>query len=323
MIQLVVQDNVSSQVKDISALVVAVTWETAVEDQPGKLTFQYQHVPGVDLNEGSVIMLKVNGTGVFYGYVFKRGVREDLMITITAYDQLRYLKNKDTRVIKSLTASQLFEQLCKELNLQHRVVEASTYVIASLIQDNKAYYEMISRAITDTLINSANWYVIYDNFGVIEFNNLNNLKTPIYLGPATSITSYTYESEIDSDTYNQIKLIREDTEAGKREVYIAKDSSNIAKWGSLQYFEKVDAGANSAQIRERAEGLLKAKNRVTKSLSLVAVGDLRIRAGSGVILDLPDLDGFGFQGKRYYMVTECQHSFQNEAHAMHLKVRLV
>ena len=39
---------------------------------------------------------RFNGANVFYGYVFKKSRSDNRLIKVTAYDQLRYFKNKDT-----------------------------------------------------------------------------------------------------------------------------------------------------------------------------------------------------------------------------------
>jgi hypothetical protein len=66
---------------------------------------------------------------------------------------------------------------------------------------------------------------------------------------------------------------------GKREVYIAKDSSTIKRIGLLQYFEVLDKNVNPSQAKSKADLLLKLYNRELESLSLECLGDTSIRAG--------------------------------------------
>ena len=136
------------------------------------------------------------------------------------------------------------------------------------------------------------------------------------------MVDYDYSSSIDDDSYNQIKLIKENQETQKREIYIVKDSSTIKQWGLLQYFEKMDENANAAQIKERAEMILKLKNRVTKKLKLECLGDLKVAAGSGVILGISDLENEGITINQYFMVTSCTHTFKNDLHTMQLEVQV-
>ena len=62
--------------------------------------------------------LKVqNGDEVFYGFVFTKSRQKDQIITVTAYDQLRYLNNKDTKVYEGKTATQFIQMLAADYRL--------------------------------------------------------------------------------------------------------------------------------------------------------------------------------------------------------------
>ena len=63
---------------------------------PGKLEFTVVKGPGLNFAEGDPVKLTVNGTAMFYGFVFKKKRDKGGTIDVVAYDQLRYLKNKDT-----------------------------------------------------------------------------------------------------------------------------------------------------------------------------------------------------------------------------------
>lgn len=70
--------------------------------------------------------------------------------------------------------------------------------------------------------------------------------------------NFEYTSSIDSDTYNKVKLTYDNDETGKREVYISQDSSNINKWGVLQYYDTLSKGENGAA---KADALLSLYNK--------------------------------------------------------------
>jgi hypothetical protein len=323
-IELIVQNADTGKALEISELVSSISWSTYVADQPGKLVFAFiDESDKVLATEGSVVSFKVDGTKVFFGYVFKEGVDETESISITAYDQLRYLKNKDTYVLANMTASQVFEKVCKDFKLRYSVIDKSSYVLPSSLEDNKGLYEIIQKGMDLTLINSGNWYVVRDNFGTLEYQLLNRLKTLVFIGDGSSLSKYSFESSIDDDTYNQIKLVKENKDTAKREIYIVKDSSTIKTWGTLQYFETVDEASNAAQIQARAEMLLKLKNRKTKSLKLNNVlGDLRVFAGAGVVLGIKKLVVRGIAINKYFMVTSATHTFANDLHTMSLELQV-
>jgi hypothetical protein len=82
-----------------------ITWETERKSSPGKLTFNVIADSTLKIEEGNAIRFKVNGISVFYGFIFAIQRNKDSVLKITAYDQLRYLKNKDTITYKNKTAS--------------------------------------------------------------------------------------------------------------------------------------------------------------------------------------------------------------------------
>ena len=323
-LELLVQDSETGIINEISELVDTITWSTYIIDQPGKLTFNFLDSEAkLQISEGSRVSFKVNGQGVFFGFVFKIELDQEEMIAVTAYDQMRYLKNKDTYVVANTTASQLFAKICADFKLKCNVLDQSEYVLPSSIEDNKALMEMIQKGIDMTLINKGVWYIIRDNFGTLEFSSLNRLKTNVVIGDASSLGEYSFTSSIDDDTFNLVKLIKENKDTNKREVYIVKDSSTIARWGTLQYFEKMDENANAAQIQQRAEMILKLKNRKTKALKLGNVlGDVRVFAGSGIVLSIQKLANKGINLNKYFMVTEATHSFSNDLHTMSLGMQV-
>lgn len=321
-IELITQDSDSGTTYDISELVTDVTWETQLTGQPGKLTVTYIKDSNVKLSKGSPVRFKVSGTGVFFGYIFTTSQTEKGTISFVAYDQLRYLKNKDTYVISNMTASEIFAKLCKDFTLSHNVINASNFKIADRVFDDKTLFEIIETAIDETLAYTGAWYMVRDNFGVLEFVNVNNLKTPLVLGDQSLLKTYKYETSIDTDSYNQIKLSQENTTTNKREIYIVKDSNTIRKWGTLQYTEKVDKNINPSQIAELANTLLRLKNRVTKTMSINCLGYLGVSAGSGIVLELTDLVNEEVAQNEYYLVTSATHTFKNNEHTMSLELQV-
>ena len=321
-IELLVQDNKTGKAWDLSELAGPITWTTELSNQPGKLTFSYIEDKDVDFGEGSVVRLKVDGQNVFYGYVFSHGRTESYKITITAFDSMRYLKNKDTYVISGMTASDIFTKLCKDFNLPYTVTNSASYKISNRVFDNKSLFEIMETAIDETLIYTGKWFQVRDNFGKLQFVDLNSRKTTVVIGDESLLKSYSFESSIDSDTYNQVKLVQENKTSKKREAYIQKDSSTIKQWGVLQYFETMDENANAAQIKERAKMLLKLKNRVTKTLRLECIGNLSVSSGSGIVLSISDLLREGVTVNEYFLVTSCTHTFENHKHSMSLEVQV-
>lgn len=94
-----------------------IEWSTERKNTPGKLVFKVLYDNILDFSEGSPVRMKVDGDNVFFGFVFKQQRSKDKIITVTAYDQLRYLKNKDTK----LTLFHTYRHSCRVTKnpLQH------------------------------------------------------------------------------------------------------------------------------------------------------------------------------------------------------------
>ena len=125
------------------------------------------------------------------------------------------------------------------------MLENTGYVIAKKTESNQSLFDIILNALDETIRNRKEMYVLYDDFGKLCLKNLERMKVGLVIDEETG-ENFDYESSIDSDTYNQIKLTYDNSETGKRDVYMAKDSSNIEKWGVLQYFDTIDEKTNGA-----------------------------------------------------------------------------
>lgn len=87
---------------------------------PGTLKFTVLADEALDFEEGDRVHFSVDGTDVFYGYVFAKKSVSDGLISVTAYDQLRYLKNKDTFIGTGLKASELLKRLAEDFRHHRR-----------------------------------------------------------------------------------------------------------------------------------------------------------------------------------------------------------
>ena len=279
---------------------------------PGTLKFTVLADESLDFEEGDRVHLSVDGIDMFYGYVFAKKSVSDGLISVTAYDQLRYLKNKDTFIGTGLKASELPKRLAEDFHLQTGTIEDTGHVIDIIDEQNQTLFDMIQNALDETLTNTGKLFVLYDDVGRLCLRNINQLKLDLVVDAETG-ESYTYETSIDSQTYDKIKLFYENDKTGKRELYVAQDSSNISKWGVLQYCEQVKT---TTGVQAKANSLLKLYNNRTRSLGLKGVfGDPRVRAGCSIIvsLTLPDMTLCN-----YMVVHKVTHNFQGERHSMDL-----
>ena len=289
-----------------------ISWETERKGSPGKLSFKILADSQVEFSEGDAVRFEVNGNKVFYGFLFQQKRDKEGSISISAYDQLRYLKNKDTYVYTNKTATEVVRFIAEDFQLQCGYLADTKYKIASRVEDNQSLFDIIQTALDLTLQSKGEIYVLYDDFGNLSLKNIGDMRLDILLGDST-VENFDYTSSIDGDTYNKIKLTRENEESGKREVYIAQDSANINQWGVLQYYDTIEENVNG---RAKADALLKLYNQKTRNLSVKgAFGDVRARAGAlvPVSLDLGDVTV-----RSYMMVEQAKHTFSEEMHTMDL-----
>lgn len=297
-----------------------IEWTTERRSTPGKLTFKVLKDAVLDFSEGSLVRMRVDGDNVFFGFVFKQKRSKDQIITVTAYDQLRYLQNKDTKVYEGKTASQFVKMIADDYALNVGMLEDTGYVIPSRVEENTSLFEMIENALDLTLTNTGEMFVLYDDFGKLTIKNISSMYVGVQ-GAYLMIDEETgenfdYTSSIDDNTYNKIKLTYDNEDTGRREVYIAQDGSNINKWGILQYFDTLQKGENG---QAKADALLKLYDKKTRNLKITnAVGDNRVRAGSMVVVNL-DLGDRNV--KNFMLVEKCKHIYKEGEHWMDLTLR--
>lgn len=292
-----------------------ITWSTERQGCPGELQFKVVNDATLEITEGDAVRMKVNGANVFYGFIFKMKRSKDQIITVTAYDQLRYLKNKDTYVYNNKTASEVIQMIAKDFNLQTGSIENTGYKIPTRTEPNATLFDIIQTALDLTLQNQKYMYVLYDDFGKITLKGLDNMRLNLLIDEETG-ENFDYTSSIDDKTYNQVKLTYDNDKTGTREVYIAKDSSHINEWGVLQHFETLQEGENG---QAKADALLSLYNAKTRNLTIKnAFGDVRVRAGSMVVvmLDLGDV-----KVQNLMLVEKCKHEFNESEHFMNLTLR--
>ena len=294
---------------------VSIEWER--QGQPGKLTADIVKTPGLSFQEGDPCRFSVDGTPIFYGFVFEKARKGsmDQVITITVYDQLYYLKNKDTYVYSNKTAEAVIRMIAEDFQLNVGALADTGYTIASRVEDNKTLFDIIQTALDETLKATSQMYVLYDDVGKLTLKNIGDMKLGLLVDNETA-GDFDYKTSIASQTYDKVKLSYENKDTGKREIFIAQDGSSINQWGVLQYYEKIDSTANAKAM---ADALLSLYNTKTRTLKLKDVlGDVRVRAGTMLVVML----GLGDMNlSSYLMVEQVKHTFSNEQHVMDLNMR--
>ena len=311
------QNSNNGKVFDISEICTTITVTKNIEGNAGKLDVLLQKDPNdlLQVSNGSIISFIKDGKGIFYGFVFTIGTDSKETYKITAYDQMRYLKNEEVYVTKDLTASQIFEKICYDKQLRYQVKVPSNYVPSAYLHDKKSLYEIINRGRKQANIYEGQQFYITDEFGTLVWSELGHEKTNVILGDASLLTDYKYEKTIDKETFNQVKMYRDNKTSGKRDVWLAKDSNNIKRWGELQLLAKADDNDTPAMIQDTVQKYLKLRNRETETLKLNAIGIDELTAGKGFKFIL-EREGIS----QDMWIINSNHKYNKNNHTMELEV---
>lgn len=287
-----------------------LSWER--KGTPGRLDFSVVKDGVINFQEGNPVKLVVDGIPMFYGFVFKKKRDKGDTIDVVAYDQMRYLKNKDTITEEGLKASDLVKRIASDFRLNLGIVEDTGYVLETIVEENTSLFEMILNALDQTLLNSKRMYVLYDDAGKLNLRNINSMRVGILIDAETG-ENISYESSIDDQTFNKVKLTFNNEKTGKRELYVVQDGNSLNRWGILQYYEELQTEVGAAA---KADALLKLYNQKTRKLTIKkAFGDVRVRAGCAIMVSLNLGDIITNQ---FMVVEKVTHIFDEGTHFMDL-----
>lgn len=310
---------------------VTVEWERT--GMAGRMTFTALADKKLDFSEGNAVTLRVNKKPFFLGYVFTRNQTEPDKVTVTCYDQLRYLKNQESYVFENKTATEMIRKIAKDFKLSCGKLADTKYKLETFTKDNTQLFDIINEALKETSVKKEKKYVLYDEFGKFRLQDENDMQLNLLVDEATAQT-YSYSSSIDNETYNKIKVIKEgkdngsrksnDEEAEKqrilnRQIYVAQDKKNMGRWGTLQLVEEIDKESDG---RDRAQKLLKKYNAPKKTLQISgALGDVRVRAGSQIGVILKSATDKKTRKLIKLRVENVRHIFSGDLHTMDLTLK--
>lgn len=303
---------------------VKIEWERT--GYPGKMTFTVIKVDSgwVEFVEGDPVCFYYENKPVFAGYIFTKKRTREHKIDITCYDQLRYFKNKYTYLFENKTATQIIQSLAADFKLTTGTMDNTGYVIPTVLHENKSAFDIALDAIEETLTNTGNMFVLYDDCGKLCLKNTANMVSNNLIFE-DSAENLDYSSSIDDETYNSVVLYYQEdedktddkantqTKNKKIQVYSASDQTNMQAWGTLRYFEEVK---NKTIAQNKANELLKLYNKKTRELKVTgAFGVPNVRAGTliPVKLNLGDI-----QVNNFMLVEKVTHNYEAGHHTMDL-----
>lgn len=291
----------------------SVEWSTEWMDAPGSLTFTIVNDKQISILEGNIVIFKRENKNVFYGYLFKKSKNKDGTIKCTAYDQLRYFKNKDTYCYKNRKYSDLIKLIANDYFLYCGEISDTKYAIPGRVEDDVSLFDIFKNARVDTLSATGELFLLYDNFGKLDLKNIKEMATDILIDKATA-KDFDYSTSIDDNVYNRIHLYRDDDTTGNRAKYIYENGDCINSWGVLQKTFKLEEGDNPSTY---GQALLNMYCRKLRELDIKnAFGDVRLRAGASVYvtLDVGDI----VYDNALFVITSAVHKFESSSYTCDL-----
>ena len=129
--------------------------------QPSKLSFKVVQDEVLDIQEGYRIKLQRGDVGIFFGFVFKRNLDKDNIVSIIAYDQLRYLKNEHIFNTTNKKASDIIKQLAEDFQLSTGDITDTKYVIPRFRAGKQTLFDLMQTAIDITTEATKELYVLF------------------------------------------------------------------------------------------------------------------------------------------------------------------
>ncbi|HIV19477.1 MAG TPA: hypothetical protein IAC82_09285 [Candidatus Merdivicinus intestinigallinarum] len=314
--ELLIAAKDSGKIWDVATLSQSVDYTTNRTGTPGQAKFSLINQEGISFDVGDVVRFSVDGQLIFYGWIFTISRDRWGVTDITCYDRLRYLKANASYAFYGETAGAIIRQIAEDFNLPLGTIEDTGYALPSLVMEDKTCLDIISEAIQQTLLNTGKIYVFFDDGNGLSLREAGNMKSPVVIGEKSLLTDYTYQRDIDQQTYNSIKLVQPNEETGRAEVYQVEDSETIGKWGLLRLYQKVDEALNPAQITEQAKQSLSYYNRPLNTLKLSSLGVLGLRAGMMLLVNIPGVES---AEKKYVLLEKVSHTFENDTHTMDIE----
>lgn len=338
----------------------SITLQQPRSGSPATLKFKIFNDGNIKLDCGNAVSFKWNTHKMFFGYIFSIKASTIDTVEITAYDQMRYLKNKNTYVFKDKTFTEILTTLCKDNGLKMGKFEKVEKKVTLPINEQTGL-DWIEETTNYTVRpgddnKSGAEYVVYDDFGEIRLVEMvpytkgtktvtkkttdsktgetkEEKVTETYIKELkmlcsgfvdnTEIEGFTWEKTIDDqdDMSNQLKLAYDDDTTGVRHVYVYNNAESQAKYGTLvEYFN--DSGWEDKDSRDYYVKIWKQKRTdASKKYSAKGVtGAVDCRGGSFIICQVNP----GLSDEKtstFMLVEEAKHTFEGGRHTMDLTLR--
>ena len=308
----------TGKIWNISNRVESVKYTTNRTGTPGTLTMTVVKSSLFAISNGDVVRVSQNGQLIFYGWIFSSSRDRWGIIDVTCYDHLRYLKASASYAFYGQTAGQIIQQISADFQLPTGSIADTGYAIPSLIEEEQTCLDIINSAIQQTLLNTGKMYILYDDGDGIALAESGSMLSNILIGDASLLEDFKLKYDIDTQTYNSIKLARPNEETGRADVFIAQDSATIGEWGLLQLYQSIDEALNDAQAKAKAATMLEYYNREAKTITISSLGIPGLRAGQMAYIKI-SIGAPEFENGQYALLEKVTHNYENDLHTMEIE----
>lgn len=243
---------------------------------------------GLSFAEGARVRFMADDVEVFSGRVFTKRRSSPEVIELVAYDELRYLQNRDCCVFSGVRPGEMLKRIAASLGLAVGEVADIDWRMRVKVYDNRRYIDMLADVLNQVLLARGEHYVVLAENGRLCLRSCRDMQSGICL-ELGAFSGYEYKTTIDEEYANRVKLIYEDKRRAARREFVAEDKRAIADYGVLQYVHK-SAAANEETFANAVEKLRQLNKRQDSLVVRGAPADIAIRGGSivWVRLDLGD-----------------------------------
>ncbi len=285
----------------------SITHTTERTGAPGTLKFTINKGGTLSFVEGDEVRFAVDGQLQFYGWVFTKVKDRWGVIEVTCYDRIRYFKANASYAFYGRTVGDMIKEIADDLQISTSAIADTGYRLPSFIQEDKSCLDIISLAVQQTLLNTGEIYVFYDDGTGVALQKAGDMIAPYIIGDKSLLLDYQYKTDIDEQTYNSIKLARPNQNTGRADVFVAESSENIEKWGLLRLYQQIEEDMKDAQARAQAAASLAFYNRRMRTLTMDCLG-VPLRAGQMLLVKIPDLGDISMN--QYALVEQVTHTYQ-------------
>ncbi len=250
------------------AIVPPITLEDDITTGPVSVDITLVRVANLKVDNGNVVVLKINQKLWFLGFVFEWKNTSDSKKTIRAYDPIKYfLKDTDDFSFLKKTPTQVINYLCNTYGVKKgTIVNIPIFFPTLYFQGNKNLYEIILTVLFEAKKrNGKKYWVRFDN-GLQVFEKVPPQKV-IILGSGLESSEY---GESIEEMYNRIRIVNRE----KKISVIAEDKGSQKKYGMMTTLEEFDA-KTKAEALAYAKKKLAETNKVAKTMSISHVHGLQ------------------------------------------------